>query len=421
MMKLIIYTIVSLISTFGFSYLYYKLSESKNKISKRAIIIFVIGFIIFAFIKYFNIPFLDFAAYFILYPLLFYNLGNYSLKRTIYYTLIIWVYGVILDFCCMIVLSILSYHNIINLENDIYILLPTIILFAIFILLANCPKIKKFTTRIYNLISKIKYSDFLLIGFTIFVIAAGITITTNIHNLNIELIIFLLSFQVLIIFILLLSKKFSEFENEKFLELLKENNDFYIQVEEENRILKHNLVAKLLSIKSVSNKSAKLLIDELITEFNKDYKFNNCIKDIPYGLNGIIYQKIYPYLGKIYIEIDNDISDDIFKKLNPKRYNELIEKLNIALDNAIESCTKSNDKTLSINISENDIYINIEIENTFNSCIDLDKLGKINYSTKGLKRGLGLFSILRTKDVITEIKIINNIFILKLTCKKLQQ
>ena len=38
------------------------------------------------------------------------------------------------------------------------------------------------------------------------------------------------------------------------------------------------------------------LIEDLISQFNKNEKFSENIKVIPYGLNGIIYQKLYPYL-----------------------------------------------------------------------------------------------------------------------------
>ena len=51
----------------------------------------------------------------------------------------------------------------------------------------------------------------------------------------------------------------------------------------------------MLGIKSVSSIKAKKLIDELIMEYSKDFRLNQNIKDIPYGLDGIIYEKIYNF------------------------------------------------------------------------------------------------------------------------------
>lgn len=93
---------------------------------------------------------------------------------------------------------------------------------------------------------------------------------------------------------------------------MQENNDFYIKVEDENRIFKHNLVAKLLSIKSVSNNKSMALIEDLILQFNKNVSFSQTIKVIPYGLNGIIYQKLYSYMNVLNIKINNEIGYDIF-------------------------------------------------------------------------------------------------------------
>lgn len=219
-------------------------------------------------------------------------------------------------------------------------------------------------------------------------------------------------------FVLLIKVRINLVENEIFLELLKKNNDFYISIEDENRIFKHNLMAKMLSIKSVSSKKARALIDDFLKSYNSNMDFSFHIKDMPYGLNGVIYEKIYPYMGQLNIKIDNKIDFDIFSKLKPRRYNVFVEKMVIVLDNAIQASLKSRTKLLILNLYYEDNQIIIDIKNTFEANLSLDDLGKINYSTKGKRRGLGLFSALRDNEVSLSMKIINDLFVTKIVAKQ---
>lgn len=223
---------------------------------------------------------------------------------------------------------------------------------------------------------------------------------------------------MLLCFVLIVKSKLNNYENKIYLNTLKENNDFYIAMDAENRIFKHNLVAKLLGIKSVSNKKARILIDDILFQYIKNVDFTNHIQDIPYGLNGIIYQKLYPFLEKINVKVDTQIDFDVFEVLNPRRYNVLVEKMVIALDNAIESCLNSCDKLLILNLYSDDENIIIEIKNTFSNGLNIDEVGVVNYSTKGKRRGLGLFSAFRDKEANMCVKIINNFFVTKIIARR---
>ena len=94
----------------------------------------------------------------------------------------------------------------------------------------------------------------------------------------------------------------------------------------------------------------------------------------------------------------------------------------IALDNAIESSMTSVDKILVINLYSEENNVVMDIKNTFSADLNLEDLGKINYSTKskgnGRRRGLGLFSALRDNEVKMTIKIVNNLFVTKIVAKQ---
>ena len=338
--------------------------------------------------------------------------------KFIFYFFIIYLYGIFLDLISMLFVTLI--HNFIYFDMYGYIaqIVLSLIIFIAFVIMANSKVIKNFTNNLFKKVKKISYFDFTLISFAIFVLLMSIVMLYNLSNLNMIILSIALVLILTLFFVLLIKVRINLAENEIFLELLKKNNDFYIKIADENRIFKHNLMAKMLSIKSVSGKNSRQLIDDFLKSFNNNMDFSIQIQDMPYGLNGIIYEKIYSYLGKLHIKIDNKINFDIFTKLKPRRYNVFVEKMIIVLDNAIESSMKSVDKILVINLYFEGDNIILDIKNTFSSSLNLDELGQINYSTKGRRRGLGLFSALRDNEVNLSIKIVNNLFVSKIVAKQ---
>ena len=418
MIEFFVWFVACFMSTMGFTYLYYKLLDADRKINIYVILVFIVGVFLITLVKSHNFSLLTAILYFLYFPILLNLIKSVSFGKMIYYLVIIWIYAIFLDFISMILFLPLHFVFGIDIYGEVACILMSAFVFVALIIMARSKKVKKFTNNLYKKVSKVNYFDFALISFAVFVLLTGVAVFLNLDNLSLSIllmaIIILLSFS----FILLIRVRIHLVENAIFLDLLKANNAFYIKIEDENRIFKHNLMAKMLAIKSVSGSKARKLIDEFVGSFNKDMDFSVHIKDLPYGLNGIIYEKIYPYIGKIHIKISNKIDFDIFSKLKPRRYNVFVEKIIIALDNAIESCMESHDKLLIVNLYFEDSNIIVDIKNTFSSDINLDEVGKVNYSTKGKKRGLGLFSALRDNEVEMSVKIINNWFVSKIVAKQ---
>lgn len=424
MIEFLVWFVACFISAIGFTFLYYKFSDSKKSMTFFTIVWTIVGSVGLALTRIYNFTFLGTISYFLFYPILFYKLNKIELKKLLFYVVIIWLYGVILDMISMIFAIFLQ--NIFNFDIYSYIsrILLTCIVFAMFLILGNSKKIKSFTNSIYKKVQKINYFDFALVSFAIFVFFVGFVIFLSLNHISLSILLMVVLFLLSFSFVLLIRVRINLVENDIFLKLLKKNNEFYLKIEDENRIFKHNLTAKLLSVKSVSDEKARRLIDDLINSYNNNMDFSVQIKDMPYGLNGIIYEKIYPYIGKLHIKIYNTINFDIFKKLKPRRYNVFIEKMVIALDNAIESSMSSVDKVLVINLYSEDNSIIMDIKNTFSAELNFENIGTINYSTKntknGRRRGLGLFSALRDNEVIMKIKVINNLFVTKIIAKQNQ-
>lgn len=423
MIRFIAWLILGFISTFSFSYLYYRLTDSKQKINFKIVLFYLFGVISVTLVSYFDIPILNSFFFFLYFPIMFYILNHMPIKKLFFHVMIVWFYGIVIDILTILCTSLFFY--IFNINFNIYInyseivsMLLTLIVSIILIFLARVRKIAVFTENLYKKIDHIKYFDVLLVVFAIFIFCLGFAMFLNIKDLDINILLMLVIILMIITFVILLKYKIDSEEMAKYLDTLKENNNFYIKIEDENRIFRHNLNAKLLSIKSVSNKKAMLLIDDLLKTYNKKIDFSNHMKVIPYGLNGVIYQKLYPYLKELNIMVYNDIDYDVFDYLQPRRYNVFVEKLVLALDNAIEASLNSKEKILIVNLYDDNDCISIEVKNTFSNTIDIDQLGTKNYSSKGKKRGLGLFSSFRDNEASLKVSVVNDMFVSKITAKK---
>lgn len=419
MFRLFIWIIVCLLSTAGITYLFCKLYNYK-KLSFLSKIIFTVGVICSTIFNYYEVNYYTLVSYFIFYPILFYSISKFSIKKLVINSLLIWLVGVILDLISMLIVSFLCYVFSINLEKyyDLFSISLTLIVFLLIICIGHFSKTRNFLLKVYKYLDDIEYSNLTLVIFCAFIFTLGLIIFLNFEDIHVDVLIFIIIILSVFTFILLVKYRINAIENKKYLETLRENNDFYIKMDDENRIFKHNLMAKLTSIKSVSNKKAIALIDDFVIKTNKTISYSKKIKRIPYGLNGIIYQRTYPYLEDINFNITNKIDFDIFKVLKPRRYNVLVEKLFVSLDNAIEASLNSKNKVVVINLYDDEENIYIEIKNSFSQKIDIDNLGSLNYSTKGKKRGLGLFSILRDNEASVNIKIVNNYFISIISARK---
>ncbi len=412
MIEFVVWFLSNFLAAIGIISFYISLFEEKAKINKKIVILFVLNIVVCTFIRFFELSLLNIFSFFIFYPVIFYLLSPKKFKFILYYTIFIWIYGAVFDFLTMLIISYLYLAIDINMRNYLFKIVPTIVSLFFFILSSRISFIKKFTNNIVNLLANINNTDLFVITFFAFVFISGVAITLNIDSLSISILVFVLIFIVILVFLLLVHCKYLEYESKIFTKTLQVNNNFYTNIDDEYSIFKHNLIAKLLSVKSVSNKNARLLIDDLVNDFNSNMDYRNIILDLPYGLDGVINHKLCNYSNILNIKISNNFTKDIFDVLTPKRYNVLVEKLSLMLDNAIESALDSVEKILIVNLMEDNDSIKIEIKNTFDGKkVDVDEIGKIHYSTKGKKRGLGLYFILRNNEVLVNVKFVNSYFV----------
>ncbi len=221
---------------------------------------------------------------------------------------------------------------------------------------------------------------------------------------NNNIITYLVIIVMLICILLYLFKQKIENEkiSKKYDELLDVMKSYESDIEEQ-RTLRHETKNEFATIKcklqdKEDNKTIIEYIDSVIGEKEKAGSTNySKFKYLPSnGLKGFFYYKFIEAEKKginVSINISKQIENSFLKDIETKDFKDLARIIGVYLDNAIEASSTSEDKKLGIEMYLIKEKIEIIITNTFNNEINLDKIGKESFSTKGKHRGHGLLLV----------------------------
>lgn len=221
---------------------------------------------------------------------------------------------------------------------------------------------------------------------------------------NNNIITYLVIIVMLICILLYLFKQKIENEkiSKKYDELLDVMKNYESDIEEQ-RTLRHETKNEFATIKcklqdKEDNKTIIEYIDSVIGEKEKagSTKYSK-FKYLPSnGLKGFFYYKFIEAEKKgisVSVNISKQIENSFLKDIETKDFKDLARIIGVYLDNAIEASSTSEDKKLGIEMYLIKEKIEIIITNTFNNEINLDKIGKESFSTKGKHRGHGLLLV----------------------------
>lgn len=221
---------------------------------------------------------------------------------------------------------------------------------------------------------------------------------------NNNIITYLVIIVMLICILLYLFKQKIENEkiSKKYDELLDVMKSYESDIEEQ-RTLRHETKNEFATIKCKlqdkgDNKTIIEYIDSVIGEKEKagSTKYSK-FKYLPSnGLKGFFYYKFIEAEKKgisVSVNISKQIENSFLKDIETKDFKDLARIIGVYLDNAIEASSTSEDKKLGIEMYLIKEKIEIIITNTFNNEINLDKIGKESFSTKGKHRGHGLLLV----------------------------
>lgn len=217
---------------------------------------------------------------------------------------------------------------------------------------------------------------------------------------------------IVVLFYLFKQKIDNEAISKKYDDLLSVMKQYEIDIEEQ-RTRVHETRNELMTIKSkITDKEKEseivkyidsVLGDKVSSSMSRFSKFAYLPSN---GLKGFFYYKFLEAERnglKVSINVAKKIENCFLKDLDTKDFKALVRIIGVYLDNAIEASSNSKEKKLGIEF----YYINdkakLIISNTFDSNVNMDKVGKEVYSTKGKTRGHGLMLV---KKILRE----NNIF-----------
>lgn len=295
----------------------------------------------------------------------------------------------------------------------------------------------KFIINKLKIISK-NLNDNNIITAIILCISIFLLIICTLYNIgdifafNIQYLINVLTITVFIIVLIIFfidSNKYQELQNE-YNSLFKYTQTFEDSIDKislSSHEFKNELAVLREYIKDNKKSKSLEIIDGIIIEERKyDSTILNSIKNIPKGgIKGLIYYKIMVATNKK-LKISLDISKTIKGKLPDFDIEEaklICNLLGIYLDNAIDASVESNKKLIGIELYNMNNQICFVISNTFkNKEIDLEKVNKNGYTTKGKGHGRGLYLakklITKTEWLKSDTRIFNNMYIQKLIISK---
>lgn len=182
----------------------------------------------------------------------------------------------------------------------------------------------------------------------------------------------------------------------------------YEQTIDEKSKKQHEYKNQLILISGmVKTKKVKDYINDLINE-EQDDKNVELIRRIQYlpqgGLKGLIYYKVEEMINKgidVYVDISPKLDDKKVKKVIKDNLHDISKIMGVYLDNAIEAVNEADKKYIVIDASVEKGNIIFSFSNTYKGCVNLSKLDKEGYTTKGNGKGYGLSLV---KDIINKKK-----------------
>ena len=108
------------------------------------------------------------------------------------------------------------------------------------------------------------------------------------------------------------------------------------------------------------------------------------------------------------LDFKEDMTLDEFKsyilETYKSDYNDISVAIGVILDNIIDAVRLQKEKLVSLNIYLEDEKLHFQCANSYDGEIDVDKIFRMGYSTKGANRGVGLSLV---KDIIENNDIID--------------
>ena len=344
-------------------------------------------------------------------------LFNNKLDKAVYYGLIYTFLTYILELILSLILSVIFKYSLDKYTNFeysmlIFSLIITIIEYLISRIKIVQEKVKKLETKILdNHIMKIYIAVFTMV-IVLLVVNNYISYDKNIaYYINLGMITFVIITAAIIIYNKLKSDKL-----EKDYNTMLEYVSKYEKIINEQGKKNHEYNNQLMVLNGYINNKEKL--KEYLSNIIKEQKGgkNYTIEQLSYfpdgGIKGLIYHKLSKmdeYKVRPYLYIDKETKDIFETSFDINTYRDITKLFGVFLDNAIEAASKAEKREVEIDMHKKDDYLIVIIGNTFDKSIEVDKIGKTGFTTKGTGHGFGLSIVKDISKNNSKIETFNNI------------
>ena len=328
----------------------------------------------------------------------FYTIFNKDIVKSIFYGLIFIIFNIIIEVTVSLIFLIFFKYSI-DIYNDLNFSMSIFSTGTILILLL-ISKISKLKLLLNNVYKKVMLKSSSIFIFSIFTFYLIVICVNNYYIYNNNLTYFINLGIMIIVLISLSIVIYNKFQKQKFEDKYNQMIEYvskYEKIINEQGKKNHEYNNQLMVLSGYVNNPKKL--KEYLKLIIEDQKGNQnyTIKQLGYfpdgGIKGLIYDKLSVMEEnniKPFLYINQDIKDIFEKQFDIRTYSDITKLLGVFLDNAIDASKKAELKEIEIEMKLDDNYLIISIGNTYDKNINLDKIGKKGFSTKGLGHGFGL-------------------------------
>ena len=317
-----------------------------------------------------------------------------SVFYTLTYELLVFIVKIIISvlFVSVLKINIKSYENF-SLSLAVFSIINGIL---VYILSKNkfiCKNVQKL-----NLIISRNQRDWIYI--IIIMILLSFLIVFNKDNLGSGINYYINAGMVIFIIVSFIYVIYNKFQRQAIEDKYNESMEYVLRYEKiinDQGKKNHEYNNQLMVIKGYINKPERLseYLDEVIGEHKTGQNYT--VKQLGFlpdgGVKGLLYHKLSKMEDnniKYYLYVDQNLKDKDFDCFNLKTYRDLTKLLGVFLDNAIDATLKSEEKEIEVELKDKDDYLLLTISNTYDKNIDINKVGKSGFTTKGVGHGFGL-------------------------------
>lgn len=349
----------------------------------------------------------------------------YSLKimKSIVLTFMYFIIQILSDMMCIKIFTIIFNKDYFyfNIASSF---VGNLLVFVIMILITFI--LRKLIYKIINI--KLRNWLLVLLIFTIICILATFYSTFKYGTSSVDN---FLGFCILLVILIFLGYSFIQVYKNNQLTTEYDNLLTFIKKYEaeidKQRTLRHETKNQFLIIKSkiIDKENDSAIIDYIDELLNDDRKVKHSeyakLKYLPSnGIRGLFYFKLALAQDKginINVTISDKMENSFLKDIDASNFNQIGKILGVYLDNAIESADLAKEKTIEVEVYEEEDTAVFIISNSYNPSIN-----KIGRTSKGAGHGYGLLlakSIIKNnKKLMAETQASEDHYIKKLTIKK---